>query len=294
MRFSIVHGLVSVLCFLGIVSFTTDALAQADSSRVSLWKQSLTFSVAGTQSAFQNWKKGGVNSLAITTILAGQAERKGVLWKWHHDLKLALGAVKQDTLNFRKADDQIRYSTSLQYLGDGIFHPTFAAAVETQFLAGFNYDKNPFGDDRTPPVKVSDLFSPAYFTQSFGVTYGPVPQFKVRVGVGTKETVVLIPRLRSLYGVKPDNPIRFELGAESRTDVDWEVASNVRWQSRLSLFAAFNKKELPDALWENHIKMKVNSWLTTQVEFVAYYDRDVSKRIQLKEVLALSIGVTLL
>ena len=70
--------------------------------------------------------------------------------------------------------------------------------ARTQFTAGFNFEKNPLGDVRTPPVKVSDFMSPGTFTQSIGMTYQAKPWISQRVGIGGKETVVMIEKLRPL------------------------------------------------------------------------------------------------
>src|SRR5690606_10653026 len=109
-----------------------------------------------------------------------------------------------------------------------------------------------------------------------------------RLGVAMKETVVLIERFRTLYGVNPADPIRFQVGIESLTEFDKEVLENVLLKSSLGLFAAFNQEDLPDILWENVIVVKVNSWLSADLEFVTLFDRDLSDRIQLRA--AVSIG----
>ncbi len=271
----------------------------ADSAKA--WQTNVLGNLSATQVGFQNWQGGGVNSLAMSAGIDGTAERVSDQWQQKYEMRLALGVVKQDTLEFRKAEDIIRLAANLQYTGDGFFghfNPTLAASVRTQFTEGFNFDKdpvfesNPVGEQRTPPVKVSDLFSPATFQQSVGLTYNPSPWFTHRFGVAAKETVVTIERLRVLYGVDPADAVRFELGLESVTEIDREVFENVRYKSRLGLFATFNKAETPDMLWENLVSMKVNAWLHVNFEFVALFDNDISNRIQLKEVL--SVGVSFL
>ncbi len=269
------------------------AQAQQDSVQAIPWQKSLVFGISGAQTGYQNWKKGGVSSVALTSSLDGTFKRATPTWRVSHTIHLVLGTVQQDTLDFRKSDDQIRYQGSLEFKGTKAFRPTISLGVETQFLPGFNYKKNPFGDQRPLPVKVSDVFSPAYFTQGLGVTYVP-KWLSVRFGLGAKETVVLIERLRSLYGVRPTRPIRFELGVESRVEFERDVATNVHWKSSAAFFAAFNKPELPDAVWRNEIRMRINSWLTTRIEAEMLYDRDLSRKVQLREVLALSVVFHLL
>jgi len=143
-------------------------------------------------------------------------------------------------------------------------------------------------------VKVSEFFSPGTFTQSLGLTYEPAPWFQQRLGVGAKQTIVALPRLRTLYGLTPDNLVRLQVGIEASTAVDVVIAENVRYISGLTLFAAFNQEDLPDMLWENQIRMSVNSFLDVRFEFTAYYDRDVSTALQMKEVLAVGVSFSIL
>lgn len=276
-----------------------DPAAAEDSVEVlgPAWSTDLTSKLSASQAAYRNWTQGGVNTLAFAVQLDGDAVRTSESWEQKHDLRLGFGLVKQDTLEVRKAADEIRLNSSLQYKGNGFFrhfNPTVASGIRTQFAAGFNYKKNPFEDGRPPPVKVSDFFSPAVFTQSIGLTYDPARWFTQRLGFGGKETVVLIDRFRRLYGLDPDQPVEFELGLESRTELDREVFENVRVQSTLALFAAFNKPDMPDLLWENLIAMQVNSWLSVNFEVDTLYDRDISNLLQVKEVLALGISIVII
>ena len=258
---------------------------------LSNWDTDLVVTLSASQASYNNWTEGGVSTLASTSTLTGQAIRTTRNWTQTFESRLGIGIVKQDTLNVRKAEDILRLTATSKYQGEGFFrsfNPTAAAGIRTQFAPGFNYNSNPFADGRNPPVKVSDLFSPATFTQSLGLTYGSKWGLRQRLGIAMKETVVLIERFRMLYGVNPTGPVRFQLGVESFTEFDKEVLQNVLLKSSLGLFAAFNQDELPDMLWENVIVMKVNNWLSADFEFVALFDRDLSDRIQLKE--ALSIG----
>jgi len=257
----------------------------------STWDVDLGTTLRASQASYNNWTEGGVSTLASTALLSGKAVRTTWDWTQTYETRLGIGIVKQDTLNVRKAEDVARLNATIEYQGSGFFrrfNPTAATGIRTQFAPGFNYVTNPFADGRDPPVKVSDLFSPATFTQSLGLTYGSEWGFRQRLGIALKETVVLIEKLRMLYGVNQSDPVRFQLGVESFTEVDKEVLENVLLKSSLGLFAAFNQEELPDMLWENILVMRVNKWLSADLEFVALFDRDLSDRIQLKE--AVSIG----
>ena len=270
---------------------------EAEAPPPDAWETSLVSKLNLAQAGFQNWQEGGVNTVALTTGINGKATRTTDAWTQKHELRLTYGVVKQDTLDFRKAEDLIQLQSSVQYAGGGFFakfQPTLAGALRTQFAPGFNFDTDPIDGTRTPPVKVSDFFAPATLTQSLGLTYQPADWITQRLGVAAKETVVTIDRFRTLYGLDPDKNARFEMGLEAFTEVDKEIFTNVRYQSKLGLFASFNVDDNPDVLWENLITMKVNAWMNVNFEVVTIYDTNVSEDVQLKEVFSVGIAYTLL
>ncbi len=269
--------------------------AAPDSLRLGAWAVDLAGTLSASQAAYRNWTEGGISSLALTSSFGGSAERSSNRWTQAYELRLAFGIIKQDTLDVRKADDVIRLSAAYRYRGRGFFRtfkPTVAAEARTQFAAGYSYDEVPPElEGRATPVKVSDFMAPGVFTQTVGLTYEPAPWLRQRFGVGLKETVVAIERLRPLYALDPGSPVRFEAGFDAQTAVDREVFENVRLQSTLGLFSAFSQiGELPDVSWQNIVTMQVNRWLGVNLEFTTLYDRDISRALQVKEVL--SVGVT--
>jgi hypothetical protein len=278
---------------LGIVASADEEASEGDSTR---WETSLVGRIGGSQTGFYNWAEGGADALSISTNLQGKAVNAANSWKQVHESRFAIGFIKQSGTDMRKAEDVIRLASSLQYQGEGffrIFNPTLALTLRTQFWEGFNYDRNPIpGDVRPAPVKVSDFFSPATLTESIGLSHRSGRAFSQRLGIGGKQTFVAIPELRPVYGVDPAQIARYQFGIESRTDVETELFTNVHFKSTLGLFAAFNNPELPDMLWESLLTMKINSWLNVNFEFAAFYDRDVSRLIQIKEVL--SVGLTVI
>ncbi len=258
------------------------------------WQYDLRGKFNAAQAAYNNWKEGGLNSVSVSTTLDGAARREGDRWIQEHTMRLAYGLLQQDTLDFRKSEDLIRMESSLRYRGDHffrVFNPTIAVGLRTQFAEGFNYDKDPLERGQRPPVKTSDFFSPGTITESIGLTYEADSWFSQRLSFASKQTIVMIDRFRPLYGVDPDGPMRLEAGAESVTTFDREIVDNVRLQSSLNLFLAFNQPGQPDMIWENLITMQVNSWMNVDLEFVAVYNEDVSSAVQLKEVL--SVGVVI-
>ena len=263
------------------------------------WDGSLAGTLSASQAAYTNWAEGSLNSAALAAGINGKATKEGTSWQQSYKLRLALGLLKQDTLDMRKAEDLIRFASALQYKGNGFFstfNPTISTTARTQFAPGFNYDKVPRElkkEDRTPklPVRVSSLLAPGIFTESIGLTYQPTKWLVQRVGVASKQTVVHVKKLRPLYNLRSSRFARFQAGLSSGTQLEREILENIHLRSSLDLFTAFNQtNETPDVTWENVVNMKVNRYFSVNLEFVALYDSNISSELQLKE--SLSLGVT--
>lgn len=291
-------------CFVVLLLAATESRAQDDPPPLTEeegWRHALTGQLSFSQAAYRHWQEGGLDALALTAGTKGRFQRLLGAFQQTHDARLAFGVVRQDTIDVRKAVDVIRYAFDLQYTGTGAFRPTFATEIRTQFAAGFDYDPEP--EDYPSLVvapgerlKVSDFFAPAVWTQSLGVTFDPDRWYSLRFGLGTKETFVLIERLRPVHGNAPDEAVRLQAGLEALAEAERELFENVLWQSRLGLFQAFNQLDTaaPDLVFENLLQLKVNDWLSTNLEVVALYDKDTIDEVQLKEVLSVGVAISLL
>lgn len=281
----------------GLLTAPKAAAQDPDTLLLPAWESNLTAKFNISQASYHNWIEGGINALASTALVDGKFVRHAEAWTHTYESRLSFGVIKQDRETLRKSEDLIRLRATINYVGDGFFHtftPSLSAGFRTQFAPGFNYEENPFNNNWPLPVKVSDLFSPATFSQSLGLEYASEWGFKQRLGMGAKETVVLIELFRPLYGLDSTETVRFQLGVESYTEIDKEIFKNVRLKSMLGLFAAFNQEEFPDLIWENLIVMKVNSWLSADFEFVTMFDRDISDALQIKESLSVGISVIII
>ena len=272
--------------------FTSPAFAQDEDAPEdsTAWQTSLTAILAGSQASYDNWVEGGINSLAFTASLNGDASRTTESWITKHEARFALGSLKQDTLEFRKADDLIQLSSTFQYKNDTNFakwNPTASFTLRTQFADGFDYGTS-------PETKVSQFFSPAILTQTLGFTYQPEEWFSWLIGIAAKETVVGVESLRPNFGNDLDETVRLESGFDSTMKLNRDVFENVNLKSSLAIFGAFNNIDKPDVRWENLVTMSVNSWLTVNFEFVTFYDLDLSDQVQLKQVLSTGVSLSIL
>lgn len=271
------------------------------------WDSELTGKISVSQAAYRNWQEGGLNSLAFTTSLDGSTERRGERWAQSYSARLALGYIDQEEQELRKSEDRIRLQANLQYQGDGFFrrfNPTIAGDLRTQFAPGFDYSNNPYTEggfadnprfEEEPPVRTSAFFAPATLTQSLGLTYNPLDQLSLRFGAASKQTIVTEPDFRVLYGIEPEDLMRVEAGGQFAATLDQDLSENIRYRSQLDVFFAVNQLENPpDVIWENVINLQVNSWISTDLEFVALFDEDTSSAIQIKEVISVGVSLSIL
>jgi hypothetical protein len=296
-------ALLPLLLALGPAHAHAQSSASAPAPDTSQFEYELSGRFSGTQNAYRNWQEGGLNTLSFSTTLDGAARNQAGRWQQQHALRLSFGLLTTEADNgddrIRKTDDLVRLESNLRYTGSGFFRrfkPSISARVRTQFAKGFDYSQNPFPAghpraDREAPVQTSSFLAPGTFVQTLGLTYSPKDWYTVSLSAATKQTVVRTQNLRVLYDVDRDRFARTEGGAEIGATIDREIAKDIRYQSNATVFFSVGQiEDPPDALWENFITMRVNSWLTTNLEFVALFNQNTSDAIQLKEVL--SVGVT--
>ncbi len=86
------------------------------------------------------------------------------------------------------------------------------------------------------------------------------------------------------------------MGVDAEVVFEGPVVENVGLRSRLYVFQGFGQvgEEAPDALFENTLALRVNRLLNVKIDAAVLYDADVSRDVQLKEVVAVGLTVDLL
>lgn len=255
------------------------------------WKKDMGTALSITQSGYNNWQAGGVNTLSATASLAGKFDHiKGKVNR-SHTFNLTYGQFKQGDLSLRKATDVIAYLFKLDWETGKKFKPTAVLDFKTQFAPTYKYD-----DAKGTKTLVSDLFAPADIIESIGYSYDPSPVFSQSVGIGFKQRVVRDEGLRTAWGLKADENIRSEAGLNFLTKFNKNLATNVNYKSQLSLFMSFRQPSKPEAewapltRWDNLIAMKVNKLISVNFEANLVHDTNVNKKVQFREVLAVGFS----
>jgi len=257
------------------------------------WQTEASGRISFSQVGFYRWHDGGINSLSLSTGVTAEASHRSRSVGQSHAMRLAYGVVKQNDLDLRKAEDLIHWRTEIELLRDsyvGSFHPILTVDIRSQFARGFKYDAK----DEQPPMVISDFLSPATLLQSLGVDHKPAPWVTLQAGFASKQTMVLNEDLRDRYRVNSSSLLRAEVGMSGLIQIDAEPFTNIHLTHSLSLFAAFKAAQKPDFVSETLITMRVNGWLQINAEYTAQMDRDVSRAVQMKEVVSLGLTFNLM
>jgi hypothetical protein len=271
------------LSWLAMMGVAYSQEASPDTAKI--WENSLVGAVTLSQVAFKDWAQGGESALAWTLIFDGKSAREGSRTNWTTSYKTAFGQTRQGGQGFRKTDDKIDLETVLTYKVGTYVNPFVSATLKTQFAKGVQYDDQGVG------TEVSQFFDPAYLTQSAGAGYEPVKQVKTRLGFGLRETIT---RRFNAFSDDPATPqieeIKTEAGFEWVTALEWSLASNIIFNGKFETFAPLGAFDKPILRSDTTLTMKVNRFITTNINVQMLRDLQVSSRTQIKQALAVGIS----
>lgn len=275
-----------------LISFlAAPLLAQNDSLPPihSPWKHTMVGGLNLTQISFTDWAQGGENAFAWAVSLEGKSERDTSSTNWTNDYKFAFGQTKIGSQDTRKSDDKIDLNTVYTIKLGTYINPYAAASLKTQFAVGYAFDAVGLA---TP---VSKFFDPAYFMQSVGAGYQPMPELKTRLGLALREVVT------TQFPAYADDPktaeiekTRIEGGIETAVNVEWKVMENVLLTSKVELFAAFKAFHEVIVRSDNTLTAQVNKYVTMNINVQVINEKPVSPRTQVKQTIALGLRYSIL
>lgn len=249
------------------------------------WKHGMVAGLTLSQIGFTNWSAGGDNALSWALSLDGKSVSDHENTNWTNTYKFGFGQARISDAGLRKTDDKIELESILTYKFNQYINPYAALTFKSQFAPGYKYDTPSKGIDQ----RVSGFFDPAYLTQSVGAGWQATKEVKTRAGIALRET------FSDKYGYADDpktpgrETSKVEGGLESVTDVDWIIAENILFTSKLELFAPLNNIDRVDIRSDNKLTMTVNKYITA-IFSVQLLNLSPFPRTQIKEVIA--IGFT--
>ncbi|KAB2907193.1 MAG: DUF3078 domain-containing protein [Ignavibacteriales bacterium] len=260
--------------------------AQTDSTLYK-WEPSLTAGLNFSQVSFSDWAKGGDNAIAWNTYLNFGLNWKSEHWSFKNQLRVIYGRTQTGDQPDKQNENEIFMENVLARDLGWIFKFAASNTFLTQITAGYNYKVD-------PAVQISNFFDPAYITQGIGLLYDKSDVVQTRLDIAAREII------SDKFFTEADDPntpeietFKFDFGFNSVTDLKLNVAENVQYVSKLSLFSPFKRMDIWDIRWENLITARINKWLATNLNVVVVYDEDQIKRTQVREAFQLGLVFTI-
>jgi hypothetical protein len=264
-------------------------LSAQDKAAPARWKNTVVGNLNFTQNRFDNWTQGGSDSWSWQSDLLPKFVREDTAFQWSNTGKISYGQSKVGDARSRKSADEIRAESVLTYKAGKRLHPYAAVTGLTQIAKGYDYGTE-------PATEVTGFMDPGYFTESLGLSFQPVPAVKTRIGAACKETFT-----RNHPKPYADDPgtlkiekIKIEPGAEWVTDLELKLHENILFTSKLEMFSNMKSMEAVDVNWDNMFTSKISKWLSVSLNVRVFYDRDISFKRQIKQVLAVGLSYSLL
>lgn len=279
-----------------IFSYSLSLVAQEKTDSIKPWKFNGVTSINFSQVSLSNWAAGGENSYAFNGLLNLSANYSKDKNDWANTLEIGYGVQKQGEQDLRKTDDHIDFVSKY---GRKVSKSLFISAMlnfKTQMNEGKKYEED-------TSYVISEFLAPGYLQAAIGMEYKPNESFyAVLSPVAGKLTMVLDDTLsaRGSFGVDPGNKTRLELGGSATIGVKKEILKNVTFTSTLGLFSNYMENaQNVDVDWKVMINMKINDYLSANLNTHLIYDDDIAyvdedgehgARVQFKEVFG--VGLT--
>jgi hypothetical protein len=277
----------SILFFFAVLSAVS--VQAQDSTGHPRWKNTLVGHLNFTQNHFDNWTQGGTDSWSWQSDLLPKFVYEDSTLQWTNTGKFSFGQAKVGDAQSRKSADEIRLESVLTYKIGTWLNPYAAVTGLTQFAKGYQYG----ADSKT---EVSGFLDPGYFTQSAGIGIQPDARIKTRIGAALKETVTRnhpMPYTDDPKTVKLEK-IKVEPGGEWVTDLNLKLHENILFTSKLEAFSNFKGLKSVDVNWDNMFSSKISKLISVSFNLRIFYDRDISSKRQLAQVLAVGFSYSLL
>jgi hypothetical protein len=265
-------------------------------AKVNYWKTKTSVGINVNQAAFSdNWKGGGVNSLAIGGLINYKAEYSKESYSYTSEVILQYGKVKNKSQLQKKTTDRIYWDNKAAIQLSKNWYFFGSMNFESQFDKGFSYPKDALGNETENLL--SKFMSPGYLTESIGFEYKPNKFFSTRIGTGTaRQTFVLDTGLYRTnpknFGVTPGKRFRNELAFQIVSAFEKEIFPNITLKTRYNMFIPYDNFGHIDYRLDVNIIAKVNRYMNVSVTGVGLYDRDTDLRIQGSQTLALGLIFT--
>lgn len=265
-------------------------------AKVNYWKTKTSVGVNINQAQFSdNWKGGGVNSIAVGGLLNWKAEYSKNSYSYVSEFILQYGKIKNKDQLQKKTNDRIFWDNKASFQLSKNWYFFGSINFESQFDNGYSYSTVNGAETAT---LISKFMGPGYLTESLGFEYKPNKYFSTRIGTGTaRQTFVLDTALYRTnaknFGVSPGKQFRNELAFQIVSAFDKDIFTNTNLKARYAMFIPYEDIALKriDHRLDVALTAKINRFMNTSLTGVLLYDTDTgTNKVQASQTLALGFA----
>ncbi|KQR71823.1 DUF3078 domain-containing protein [Pedobacter sp. Leaf176] len=263
-------------------------------AKVNYWKTKTSIGININQAQFSdNWKGGGVNSIAVGGLLNWKAEYSKNSYSYVSEVILQYGKIKNKDQLQKKTNDRIFWDNKASFQLSKNWYFFGSLNFESQFDNGFTYT-NVNGTEIA--TLISKFMGPGYLTESIGFEYKPNKYFSTRFGTGTaRQTFVLDKNLangdvKKNYGVPIGKTFRNELAFQVVSAFDKDIFTNTNLKARYAMLIPYENFRYSriDHRLDIALTAKINRFMNTSLTGIGLFDRDTgTDNIQGSQTLAL-------
>ncbi|NQX41989.1 DUF3078 domain-containing protein [Pedobacter steynii] len=278
----------------GVLIFKPVALSPiVVDAKVNYWKTKTAIGINVNQATFSNnWKGGGVNSLAVGGLVNYKAEYSKENYSYVSEVILEYGKIKNKDQLQKKTRDRIFWDNKAAIQMSKNWYFFASVNFESQFDKGYKYTT-------TAGVEKADLISrfmaPGYLTESMGFEYKPNKYFSTRIGTGTaRQTFVLDKSIfidkNPKFGVDSGKTFRNELAFQIVSNFEKEIFTNTTLKARYQMFIPYDRPLIHiDHRLDVTLTSKLNRLMNVSLSGIGLMDKDTDPSIQGSQTLALGV-----
>lgn len=230
------------------------------------------------------WSKGGKSSASVLNTFRYDANYSKNKVKFENGVDAKLGLIyyipeegSQVYRNWHKNTDNLELNSRFGYSAFKEWYYSAEANFKTQFFLGYRNNND--------SIPNSAIFAPAYLTFSVGFDYKPSKEFSTFLSpISVKTTYVSNPNVdETRFGLQEGETRKTRFGMAGKFELSKKLMDNISIRSKNSIFVNYGNNnegewqltKIPDFDSEISIDMKINQFISTQINFHLIYDKDV-------------------
>lgn len=237
------------------------------------WSKGVINNIGFSQNYYENWVKGGDNTIAVNLDIFSFLNYKKHNTEWENYIRWKYGMLRSENLSkFIRNTDLLELNSKVGFKASQKWFYSGQLNIKTQLFTGYDYSKN-------TESKVSDFLSPGYLSAALGMDYKPNKNLSILLSPLTGK-LTYVKDLGSVnetsFGIKEGKHLNMQLGPYTRVKWKQDIFRNVNLDTSLELFSNYaNNIKNVDLDWSTTLHMDINYFMSARLVINLLYDDDI-------------------